>query len=37
MKENFLLKWAPFGALFNGSNGYNCSIKRYNETFTKNR
>ena len=37
MKENFLLKWAPFRALSNGSNSYNCSVKRYNETFTKNR
>ena len=37
MKENVLSKWAPFIELFNGSNSYNCSIKRYNETFTKNR
>ena len=35
MKENFLSKWAPFIELFNGSNSYNCSIKRYNETFLK--
>lgn len=37
MRENFPLKWAPFRALFNGSNSYNCSIERFNETFTKNR